>query len=57
MCLAFGNGLRQLIFVCSLRRLVALHAAWLIHQSARMSFCHPMLLLRMIHRPTASLRA
>jgi hypothetical protein len=46
-----------LIFVFSLRRPVTLRAAWLVHQPARMTFRHSMLLPRMEHCLTASFRA
>jgi hypothetical protein len=44
------------IFVFTLCRLVALRAAWLIHQLARSSLTHPML-AGMAHRTTPSFRA
>ena len=46
----------ECILVFALCRLVALRAAWLIHQPARMSLTHPML-TRMAHRTTPSFRA
>ena len=45
------------IFVFTLCRLVALRAAWLIHQLARSPLTDAMLLLRMAHRTTPSFRA
>src|SRR6516164_7992688 len=53
----FSNSLGQLIFVFPLGRSVALRAAWLIHQPARMTLRHATSLLRMDHRPATSFRA
>jgi hypothetical protein len=44
------------ILVFALRRLIALRAAWLVHQLARPTLTHG-LFLRMIHRTAPSLRA
>src|SRR5277367_4024001 len=46
------NGPGQCIFVLTLCRLVALCAAWLIHQLARTPLTHAMLSTRMAHRTT-----
>src|SRR5271169_6038951 len=50
------DGPGQCIFVVTLCRLVALRAAWLLHQLARMSLAHSTL-TGMAHRTTPSLRA
>ena len=47
----------QCIFVITLRRLVALCAAWLIHQLARSSLTHPMCFKCMGYRTAPSFRA
>jgi hypothetical protein len=52
-----NDGLCQTIFILSLCRPIALRAAWLLRQAARSTLGKPMLLLRMRHRTTASLRA
>ena len=52
----FYDGLRESIFVFALCRLIALRAAWLVHQLARTPFTHPML-ARMGNRIAPSLRA
>jgi hypothetical protein len=48
--------LREHIFILTLCRLIALRAAWLVHQPARPSLAQA-LLLSMIRRASASLRA
>jgi hypothetical protein len=52
-----NNGPGQCIFVLTLCRLVALRAAWLIHQLARSPLTHAMLSTRMAHRTTPPFRA
>jgi hypothetical protein len=52
----FDNGLRESIFVFTLCRLVALRAAWLIHQLARSPLTHSTLAC-MGNRTAPSLRA
>jgi hypothetical protein len=51
------NSPDQCIFVVTLCRLVALRAAWLIHQSARLPLTHPMCLKRMGYRTARTVRA
>src|SRR5271170_1254580 len=51
------NGPGQCIFVLTLCRLVALRAAWLIHQLARSPLTHATLSTRMAHRTTPPFRA
>jgi hypothetical protein len=51
------NGPGQCIFIVTLCRLVALCAAWLIHQLARSPLTDAMLLPRMAHRATPPFRA
>jgi len=50
------DGLRESSFVFSLCRLIALRAAWLVHQLARPSLTQALLLSR-INRNTPTLRA
>jgi len=52
----FNDGPGQRIFVIAQRRLIALRAAWLIHQLARMSLTRATL-LRVLYCATAPLRA
>jgi len=51
------NGPGQCIFIVTLCRLVALRAAWLIHQLARSPLTNAMLFPRMAHRTTPPFRA
>ena len=51
------DGLSKRFFVVSLRRPVALGAAWLLHHTARQPFAHPMPITRMDHRTAPSFRA
>ena len=51
-----NDGSHEHIFVLTLGRLIALRAAWLVHQPARPSLAQA-LLLSMIRRASASLRA
>ena len=50
------DGLGECIFVFALCQLIALRAAWLVHQPARPPFTHA-LFLSMIHRTAPSFRA
>jgi hypothetical protein len=51
-----NNGLGESIFVFALCRLVALRAAWLVHQLARSPLTHAML-AGMVYRTAPSFRA
>jgi hypothetical protein len=51
-----GKDRVERIFVLALCRQIALCAAWLVHQPARLSLAQA-LLLSMIHRHTPTLRA
>ena len=51
------DGLGERIFIVSLRRPVALGAAWLLHHTARQPLAHPMRITRMQHRTAPSFRA